>query len=229
MCGRYSISKSTQQLIEQFDAIFEEDFAPNFNAAPSQLLPVLRQSDQRYFELLRWGLIPFWAKDHRIGYKMINARSETVAEKPAFRNLLPHNRCIVPAEGYYEWKPTASGKVPHYIHLKSTGVFGMAGLWTTWKNKEQQPVHSFTILTCAANPEVTHIHDRMPVILPPEQQRLWLDPDLPLSQLNELMVSFPGDAMDYYTVSKAVNTPRNNDPRLLDHVHYDQPSPGLFD
>lgn len=228
MCGRYSLSKSAQQLIEHFDAIFDETFSPNYNAAPSQSLPVIRLDGQRYLSTLRWGLVPFWAKDPKIGYKMINARSETVAEKPAFRNLLAHNRCIVPAEGYYEWKMTPTGKAPHFIHLKSDELFGMAGLWTTWKDAEQRPMHTFTLLTCPANEAVAHIHDRMPVILPPEKQSLWLTPDVPAEQLKELMLSYPGEKMDYYTVSTAVNTPRNNDPRLHDPVPFGEP-PSLFD
>lgn len=228
MCGRYSLSKSAQQLIEHFEAVFDEVFSPNYNAAPSQMLPVIRYDGQRYLSTLKWGLVPFWAKEPKIGFKMINARSETVTEKPAFRNLLPQNRCIVPAEGYYEWKATPSGKAPHFIQLKSKEMFGMAGLWTTWKDAEQRPLHTFTLLTCPANDSVAHIHDRMPVILPPEKQALWLDPTVPVDHLKPLMATYPGDEMSYYTVSSAVNIPRNNDPRLHDHVPFGPP-PSLFD
>ena len=226
MCGRAYISKSAQELISRFEAIFDGDFEPNYNMAPSQQLPVIKNESRNRISLLRWGLVPSWAKDITIGYKMINARSETLLEKTSFKNLVGRKRCLVPADGYYEWKKTPSGKVPFAIHLQSQETFAMAGLWTTWQNEQGHPIESYTIITTEAAPEVEHIHNRMPVILTPEEEKLWLSEDLSIPDVMSLLKPYPGDEMDYYSVSQMVNSPANNRPELLDPVPY---VGGLFD
>ena len=168
---------------------------------------------------MRWGLIPFWAKDPKIGARMINARAETVAEKPAFRNALKKRRCLVLADGYYEWQKTPTGKRPFRIVMRSGEPFAIAGLWETWKDPQGNVVPSCSIITTAANDFLSPIHNRMPVILPRETEEMWLNSDLEeASALTDILISYPGDGMDAYEVSTMVNYARNDGPEVIARV-----------
>ena len=165
---------------------------------------------------MRWGLIPFWAKDPKIGARMINARSETVAEKPAFRNALKKRRCLVLADGYYEWQKTPVGKRPYRIIMKSGEPFAMAGLWETWKDPQGNVVPSCTIITTAANDFLAPIHNRMPVILPRESEELWLDPGVDdATLLTDLLIPYPDKRINAYEVSTIVNYAGNVSPEVI--------------
>ena len=190
-----------------------------YNAAPTQRLPVFRIHAERGPELvrLRWGLIPSWAKDAAIGARMINARGETVAEKPAFRAAFRRRRCLVPMKGFYEWKKTASGKLPHFIYLKNADIFAAAGLYEYWPGRDgAEPVESYTIITTEANDMMAKLHDRMPVILAEKDHAVWLDPKHEgKATLQALLKPFPPGEMLAYPVSTRVNNPKNDDPELL--------------
>ena len=166
--------------------------------------------------MMRWGLIPHWAKDESIGTKMINARAETITEKVSFKGLLPSKRCIVPASGYYEWQKTDNGKQPYYIHADAGEYLPFAGLYTTWKNPEGIEIYSFTIITTAPTVNLKAIHDRMPVILEPKAEEVWLDPDvIDPKELTPLLHPYAVGALDFYPVSKAVNRAGHDSPELI--------------
>ena len=166
-------------------------------------------------ELMKWGLVPSWAKDPSIGNKMINARAETVLEKPSYKKPLQTKRCLVPVSGFYEWQDTGKGKVPYHIYLKDEPVFALAGLYDTWIDAQGQPLDSYTIITTSANDFMERLHHRMPVILSEETEDLWLDPTTPLSTLVDLMAPFEADRMTAQPVSPRVNNVRNDDASLL--------------
>ena len=222
MCGRYALygptSRKNREVIAFLDR--ELEFGGTYNAAPTQLLPVYRVSTEHGHELrlLRWGLIPFWAKDAAIGARMINARGETVAEKPAFRAAFSRRRCLVPMSGFYEWQRDAARKVPHFIHLLNSEVFAAAGLHEFWPGKDgAAPVESFTIITTDANELVRPLHDRMPVILQEADYDAWLDPEnKDTGKLKGLLRPYPAGEMRAYPVSPRVNNAKNNDAELIE-------------
>jgi putative SOS response-associated peptidase YedK len=220
MCGRYTIALPAVDIALLLDLITPDfDFEPRYNVAPTQRLPVLSNAAPDRLALYRWGLIPSWAKDPSIGNKLLNARAETLAEKPAFRQALAQRRCLVPATGFYEWKAGPLGKVPHHIHMISGELLTFAGLWESWKDAEGREIRSFTIITTTPNELMAPIHDRMPVIIAPEDRQRWLNgPDVA-----DLLRPFPDGALQADPVSPAVNSPRNEGPSLLD-----PPAPGLF-
>ena len=225
MCGRYVLKSTPQHLREQFgielpDAAHSEEWRPRYNIAPSQVAPVVRVIEgQRHLDLLRWGLIPSWAEDLSIGMKLINARSETAATKPAFRAAFRSHRCIVPADGFYEWQHLASGKQPFYIHRKDGQLLAMAGLWEHWTPPgTQDSVQTFTILTTEANDVMRRLHDRMPVVLQVEDVARWLDPTAKAADLHALMRPLGDSALDAYPVGKAVGNVRNDVPALLEEI-----------
>jgi putative SOS response-associated peptidase YedK len=191
--------------------------------------PVLPNNDVEHLHLFKWGLIPFWAKDPKIGSRMINARVETVAEKSSYKNPLKSRRCLVPFDGYYEWKKTSEGKVPYRIVTTNTEIFSVAGLWEKWNSPEGEEVFSFTILTQPASEKIAHIHDRMPGLLLPENERSWLDMDLPIHDVLGLVKPYPDEYLDYYRVSKRVNRVSENDVDLIRPVPEDAPPGRLFD
>lgn len=221
MCGRSSLTVTEKELEARFNASFySEDLErynpiPNYNMAPSQLLPVITDADPDHINLYRWGLIPFWAKDEKIGYKMINARSETVAEKAAFRQALAQRRCLWPIDGYYEWVTKGKEKIPYRVVMKNKAVYSIAGLWEVWKNAEGEKVFSFTILTRDASPSMAFLHHRMPVILPLELEEKWLDPDLDPEIFLKELPDFGTDHLEVYRVSQEVNSVRNNHADLV--------------
>ena len=210
MCGRFTVTTQPAQLLDDLGvAQTDFDFQPRYNVAPQQpVLAVLRRDDVLRAEPLRWGLIPFWAKDPAIGNKMINARAETVAEKPAYRAAFGKRRCVVIADGFYEWRAGAGGKQPMRIRLASQAHFAMAGLWESWRPPEGEPVLTCTVITTTANDHMRAIHDRMPVILDSAAAQLWLNPAAPAADLSALLAPYPGE-LDSYPVSRLVNSPRN--------------------
>jgi len=216
MCGRYSISIPAEQLAQRFDAIVPPEITqPHYNASPTQDLPVLLNEGEREVQLMRWGLIPFWSKDPTTGYKMINARVETLDEKPAYREPLKKRRCLVLADGFYEWQKTAGGKkIPMRIMLKSGEPFAFAGLWENWKNADGEWLRTFTIITGKPNEVVAPIHDRMPTILLPEHEKVWLDNDAGLDAWHDVLRPYPADLMKAYPVSTRINIVTNDDPSL---------------
>lgn len=190
---------------------FDLDFKPRYNIAPTQEVPIVVRESPNRAVMMRWGLVPFWAKDPKIGNKMINARAETVQTKPAYRASLKRRRCIVPATGFFEWKRAKDGKIPHFIKMKDDSFFGFAGLYDRWKAPEGSTLVSFTIITTQSNAVMSKIHDRMPVILEPENEDMWLgNQPLDAEQLSSVFRPFPARLMEAYEVSTAVNNPTND-------------------
>ncbi|HEX8906427.1 MAG TPA: SOS response-associated peptidase, partial [Longimicrobiaceae bacterium] len=190
---------------------------PRFNIAPTQDVPVLlSDGGRRVLDVFRWGLIPSWAKDAKIGNKMINARAEGVAEKPAYRAAFQRRRCLVPASGFYEWKKAAGGKVPHWIHAADDQPLTFAGLWEIWRPvKDAEPVYTFTILTTTPSADVSGIHDRMPVIVARDDRDAWLDAETPAADLVSLLRAAPDGTLRMHAVSTAVNRPAFDGPELI--------------
>ena len=218
MCGRYTLASPTERLAEEFgfDGTSVE-LAPNYNVAPTQgVAAVLEEGGQRRLEVLRWGLIPPWADDPGIGSRMINARSETAPGKPSFRRAFRERRCLIPADGFYEWQRTNGAKQPYYIHMEDGRPFAFAGLWESWSKGGEGEVRTCTILTTGANALVGEVHDRMPVILAHDAYDVWLDPASERDELTGLLAPYPVDEMEAYPVSRFVNSPSNNDPRCIE-------------
>lgn len=217
MCGRFTTDIPPELLVEIFGLAETPVTIPRYNIAPTQQIPIIRQyaDGQNHLDHLRWGLIPSWAQDQSIGSKMINARSETVIEKLAFKRAVRYRRCVVPSSGFYEWSTEGKAKLPWYIRLKDGSPMVFAGLWETWKSPEGE-VESFTILTTAANQLVAPLHDRMPVILSPDEYSTWLDRNTtnPAS-LVRLFQPYPVDLMEMQRVSPLVNNVRNESADLV--------------
>jgi len=213
MCGRYSLG-NTDGMTEFFE-ISEVRLPPRFNIAPSQLAPTIRMDEEgkRKLDQLQWGLVPHWFKDKPSSSMLINARGETVHQKPAFRSAFRRNRCLVPADGFFEWRKMAGGKQPYFISLKHQPLFAFAGIWDR-VFKEPDPLESFSIVTCEANELISDVHARMPVILPPENFDNWLRSD-DQCQLQDLLVPYPAEEMQMYPVSKLVNSPANDRPECV--------------
>lgn len=222
MCGRYALTTNPKQLAEEFQ--FQEahlkNFAPRYNIAPSQPVLALVENQGIKPDLFLWGLIPSWAKDPSIGARMINARQETLAEKPSFRGSFRYQRCLIPADGFYEWKvDEAGGKMPYYIRLKSEKPFALAGLWSHWISPDGSEIKSCAIITGAPNALMKPIHDRMPVLIPKENRNIWLDPaNHDPKMLAGLLSPYPAEDMEAFPVGRAVNDPRHNTPDCLEPV-----------
>jgi putative SOS response-associated peptidase YedK len=218
MCGRFTLNQSSSALGEFFCIDNIPDLAAQYNIAPTQKVATVLhnpETNQREFQQLTWGLIPAWMKDPKMGVKLINARCETVAEKPAFRSAFQHRRCLVLADGFYEWKRENGQKQPFYFRLSDGQPFAFAGLWERWGpaqgNSDGEEIRSCTILTTAANELVQPIHERMPVILAPQDYDLWLNSQMPTSEaLQQLLCPYPAEAMTAYPVSPLVNNSRQN-------------------
>ena len=216
MCGRYRLSRRKRLIRAYFDAADEVDWEPRYNIAPSQSVPIIRQDrakPERRFSLARWGLIPYRAKDSSIGSKLINARSETVTSKPAFREAFERRRCLIPADGFYEWVRSGQTKQPFHFGLQDDSLFAFAGLWDRWKDPSSHAVESCSILTTTPNALLVDVHDRMPVILRPDDYDLWLDPGFRrVDALREMLNPFDATLMRRYPVSTRVNFVKNDDP-----------------
>ena len=225
MCGRFTNSAKAKDVEKEFKVgrLNNVSFEARYNIAPSQIIPAVLETDgERMVGEFRWGLVPSWAKDDSIGNKLINARAETLAEKPSFREAYRSRRCIIPASGFYEWaKKGAGAKQPFYFYVKDKEVFGFAGLWEEWTDRETGEVlDTCTIITTEANAVLEPVHDRMPVILKPEDYDLWLDEKKKKTErLNGLLAPYPAADMDSYAVGKAVNAPTYNSPELIERLN----------
>lgn len=217
MCGRFVLVADPNLVQQTFNLDSTPEMMPRYNIAPTQAVPVITNEHPRQISMYRWGLIPSWAKEPQIGSRMINARSEGVEEKPAFRSAFKRRRCIIPASGFYEWKKLdAKNKAPMYIQLKDQEVLGFAGLWEVWHDPDGGEWRTFTILTTSANSFMETMHDRMPVILPPESYAQWLDPkELPADVLKPLLKQYDPQAMKAHEVSKLVNRPGMDMPECI--------------
>jgi putative SOS response-associated peptidase YedK len=220
VCGRFTNTAERSKIVERFQAPLPESFRQRYNVAPTQRVVAVRRTERdgaREAALLRWGLVPHWAKDEKIAFKLFNARAESLAEKPAFRGLLARRRCLVPADGFYEWRLGTGGrKEPLRFTLASGGLFAFAGLWTGWTDPSTgEPLESCTIVTTAPNPLVAEVHDRMPVILDPASEEEWLDPDISVEHVLSLLLPYPAEAMRVQAASRRVGSVRNDDPGLL--------------
>jgi putative SOS response-associated peptidase YedK len=210
MCGRFTLTLDPDEVQQAFDLSTPPpaELAPRYNIAPSQAVAVIANGPSRKLEFFKWGLIPSWAKDPKIGNRMINARAETLNEKPSFRTALKKRRCLILADGFYEWKKEGKTKTPMYLQLKDGEPFAFAGLWETWKSPEDEVIKSCTIITTGPNALVKKIHDRMPVILPAKAYDLWLSPDeLPAEKALPLLKPFAASQMKAVSVSPLVNNP----------------------
>lgn len=230
MCGRYTLRSPAETLAQLFGLPPLPGIGPRYNIAPSQPVPAVRASGEgARADPLRWGLIPFWADDPAIGYRLINARAETVAAKPAYREPFARRRCLVPADGFYEWEKLDSRrKQPWFLALRDDEPFAFAGLWDRWEG-EGGAIESCTFLTTRPNERVAPIHDRMPVILTGPALGRWLDPEAPADELLELCAPLPADRMVATPVSLRVNDPAHDAPDCLDRVAVAPRTPSLFD
>lgn len=222
MCGRYAQYSPADAIADLFGAAIEiEALAPRYNAAPTQWLPVIRQrtNGERVLQSLRWGLLPSWARDETIAARLINARAETLAEKPAFRAAYRARRCVVPADGFYEWAKRPDGKQPYFIHSPDGTILAFAGLWERWARPvDAEVIDSFTIVTTEANPRLRALHDRMPVILAREVVDVWLDRTSDPARLSALLMPFPEERLAMHPVSRAVGNVRNEGQELIADV-----------
>ena len=219
MCGRFTLNVTPEQLQQSFPGLkIPEGLTPRYNIAPTQPIAVITNNHPDQLDFFVWGLVPSWAKDPSIGNRMINARAETLAEKPAFRAAFRRRRCLIPATGFYEWKqdPNQKSKTPMYIHMEDRKVFAFAGLWESWNGPDGSNILSCTIITTDPNPLMAAIHNRMPVILHPSVYEQWLDPgEPPTGRLVSLLQPYPPEGMSAYPVSKMVNTPANDNPGCI--------------
>lgn len=213
MCGRFTLAASGETLIEAFGLSALPQLAPRYNIAPGQSILAVRQAQDhsRLAQPLRWGLIPSWAKDPGIAHRLINARAETAAQKPSFRSAFRHRRCLLPADGFYEWLGPAGKKQPYYFHMRNGGPFAIAGLWEQWQARDGADLQSCTLLTTTANAVVARVHQRMPVILQPRDYTDWLDPRMKdVELLQALLQPFPAEDMGVYPVADVVNRTVND-------------------
>lgn len=231
MCGRYTLKSRADVMAGVFGVPVPPTLPERFNIAPAQQVLAIREqpvSHKREFVAFKWGLIPFWADDPEIGIRTINARSETAATKPVFRVSFRSRRCLIVADGFYEWQARDGKKQPYYIKLKSGEPFGMGGLWDRW-DKQGDARETCTILTCDANEPMRVIHDRMPVVIPPESFEIWLDPAVnDAERLSRLLRPFHSDEMTAYQVSTLVNNVKNDSPKLVDSLPPPEKQARLF-
>jgi len=224
MCGRFSLSSDAEVLQQIFELMGPPPVQPRYNIAPGQPIAAVRVDEaasegQRHFVHLVWGLIPPWARDPSIGNRMINARSETLSDKASYRNAFRRRRCLVPADGFYEWQKQAGGKQPHFVRMADGSPFAMAGLWERWQSPDGSELDSCTIVTTAANELMAPIHDRMPVILDTAGCALWLEHRNDATEhVADLLRPFPADKMTAYPVSRLVNSPQNDSPQCIEPI-----------
>lgn len=220
MCGRFTLTHDLQSIAKAFNATTSTSLqiVPHYNIAPTQNIVTVIREKQNYLDVLRWGLIPSWAKEESIGSRMINARAETLAEKASFKRLLSGKRCLIVADGFYEWtqEPGTKAKTPMYIKLKNDELFAFAGLWDSWKNPAGEQIRTCTIITTEPNELMSHIHNRMPAILAPEAREQWLDPtNRDTSILSTLLGPYPTEEMVARPVSRLVNNPKYDSAELI--------------
>lgn len=224
MCGRFQLSVKGKHISERFNVeVFDEKYSPSYNCAPSQNLAVISNKKPNELSFFKWGLIPFWAKDPKIGNKLINARAESLSEKASFKSAFSKRRCLIPANGFYEWKRDGKRKTPYRIFVKSEELFAMAGLWEKWKDAEDKPINSFTIITTEPNSLMKNIHNRMPVILNKTDEQAWLH-ETNADYLKTLLNKYSAEDMAAYTISDKVNSPANNSPDLIEEFNSEPPT-----
>ena len=220
MCGRFTLTVNPSELQEAFgNYSFPQRYSPRYNIAPTQPILAIPNDAKNAADFFFWGLIPSWAKDMTIGSRLINARAETLAEKPSFRGSLKYKRCLIPADGFYEWqsRPGMKTKVPHFIHMADGRPFAFAGLWDEWQSPDGSLLRSATIITTEPNELMAQLHNRMPVILSPDQYDEWLDPSpRTADSLHPLLQSYPAEEMSAHPVSTLVNSPENDVPDLIE-------------
>lgn len=220
MCGRYFLHSGADALTRTFGQLrIDVELAPRYNIAPTQPIPVIREDAQgvRHLTLLRWGLVPSWSKGPDSRFSMINARVETVAEKPAYRAALRYRRCIIPADGFYEWQARAAGKLPHVLRRQDSVPLALAGIWEHWQSPDGSELESAAILVGPADEQVAGIHDRMPVILGPGQYAAWLDRHQQHPEaVMDLLLAMDPPRLQIYPVSRAVNSPTHDSPQLIE-------------
>ncbi|GMR08667.1 MAG: SOS response-associated peptidase [Gammaproteobacteria bacterium] len=226
MCGRFTLSSSAEVLEEYFELdSAPQGLMPRYNIAPAQAVAIIRQVEGlgRHMDSVRWGLIPSWSKEAAIGHHLINARAETVAEKPSFRAAFKRRRCLVPADGFYEWKPVHGRKQPYWIGLQDRPPLGLAGLWEHWEDPDSgEHIETCAIITTQANRQMRDIHPRMPVILPKSAYTAWLAVDSPADVLHDLLLPYPEPTLISYPVSRSLNNPQNDTQELLLPVDAEQ-------
>ncbi|XMB72613.1 SOS response-associated peptidase [Mycoplasmatota bacterium WC30] len=226
MCGRYGISVTRKELkdylLEHYDIeVLDENITiPRYNIAPGQdAISIINDGTKYRVGMLKWGFVPSWSKSEKIGYKMINARSETISQKPAFKKSFIQRRCVIIADGFFEWYRTTSTKTPYYFYLKNHRIFGFAGLWTAYQKEDGSKLYTTTIITTKANSLMKDIHDRMPVILTEDSAKIWLNPDLKdLDVLQKILVEYDSKDMELHQVSSRVNKTENNDVELIQSI-----------
>ena len=229
MCGRFSLTSKGQRLRERFGLTEEPgEIAARYNIAPSQPVLVIPNRRQRLLRPARWGLVPQWARDPSIGHRLINVRADTLAARPAFREALERKRCVIPADGFYEWRRDGKQRRAFYVHARDGAPLAFAGLWDVWRPRDGgEPIASCTIVTTDPNELLSSIHDRMPVVLPPAAYDAWLDPHpRPAAELASLLVPYPAGALDAYEVSSWVNTPDHEGPECIAPLADPGPSSG---
>ena len=221
MCGRKTLTKDAQTILEELlvdEWDQKDEYNPSYNIAPTQYSPILIYNNNRKIEHMRWGLVPYWAKDKAIGAKMINARGETLLQKPSFKNLVSRNRCIVITDGYFEWKNAGTIKTPHYFHSPEKIILPMAGLWDEWQSTTGELIKTYTVITTTPKPEYVHIHKRMPVILPHSVIDVWVKTS-EYSPITVLDLVHPyRDELEVYPVSTFVNSPKNNTVKCIARI-----------
>lgn len=222
MCGRFRLGKGREALRKHFGSYGDLDWSPRYNIAPTQPIPTVRQNasePKREVSLMHWGLIPSWAKDGSVGASMINARSETAAHKPAFRDSLSRRRCLIPADGFYEWKALAKVKQPYCFRLRDGSLFAFAGIWDRWRSRDGTAMESCSILTTTPNALCAAVHDRMPVILSPQDYDVWLDPGFTsIADLAAMLKPYTAGEMLRFPVTARVNKVQNDDPQCCEAV-----------
>ncbi|MFP6829588.1 MAG: SOS response-associated peptidase [Gammaproteobacteria bacterium] len=218
MCGRFAMFAPLAEIVRQFDVSADASFEPRYNIAPTQSVATIRADEQglRSLDLLRWGLVPHWAKDVGIGNRLINARAETVAEKPAFRQAFSRRRCLVLASGFYEWGQTLAGKSPFFMSPGSGECLAFAGLWEQWRSGGEEVLETCVIITTAANAKLAKVHERMPAILAADAQALWLAGETPKNERLELLKPAPEHELEVRQVRRIVNNPRNEGAELVE-------------
>jgi len=223
MCGRYTLHQKVDNIAKRFnlDSV-PSDIHENFNVAPGQIMPVITEDETgRHLELMKWGFIPVWAKDPKMGYKLINARDDGIFEKPMWRSVIQKKRALIPADGFYEWKKPEAGskaaKQPYYIHPKQMELFGFAGVWETWKDVEGKEWKTYSIITTEPNKEMRNVHNRMPVILHQDDESSWLSPshNNDRGAIEALLRPWEDNGLEMFEVSPEVNATRNNEAKLI--------------
>ena len=217
MCGRYAVTTAPEAIRALFRYLEQPNFPPRYNVAPTQPVPIVRMNEgKRQFALVRWGLIPAWVKDPRTFALVINARGESVLDKPAFKNAMKYRRCLFPADGFYEWERKGDRKRPYFVRRRGGGPLAFAGLWESWMGPNGEEQETAAIITTDASPSIAHIHDRMPVIVPPDAFDFWLDPKVDAEMAMAVIAPAKDEAIEHYEVSRAVNRHENDMPMLVE-------------